>query len=50
MTSTATIPRLKNNLRLDEHWVLVRLPLVPPMPLPKIGDINTAAAVSNLYG
>ena len=49
MTNTATIPRLKNNLRLDEHWVLVRIPIAPPMPLPQVGELNTSQAVANLY-
>lgn len=49
MTATSTIPRLQTNVRLDEHWVLVRLPIVPPMPLPKVGELNTSQAVANLY-
>lgn len=50
LTATATdLPRLTTRVRLDEHWVLVRLPIVQPMPLPKVGDLNTAQAVRGLY-
>lgn len=48
--TTATIPRLTNNVRLDEAWVLVRLPIARPLPLPKVGNLNSAEAVSALYG
>lgn len=48
-TAATTIPRLTNNVRLDEHWILVRLPIAPAMPLPKVGDLNTAKAVAGLY-
>lgn len=47
--TTNTLPALTTNIRLDEHWVLVRLPILPPMPLPRVGQLNSSQAVRSLY-
>lgn len=47
--ATATLPKFTNNVRLDEHWILVRLPIQPLCPLPRVGELNTAEAVTDLY-
>lgn len=44
-----TIPRLATHVRLDEHWILLRLPVAQPLPLPPVGALNTAEAVRHLY-
>lgn len=47
--ANVVLDRTVNHVRLDEHWVLVRLPIVRPMPLPCVGPLNSAEAVSELY-
>lgn len=44
------LDRTVNHVRIDEHWVLVRIPLARPIALPPLGDLNTSEAVGALYG
>jgi hypothetical protein len=48
--TTLVLPPTANHVRIDERWVLVRLPIARPMPLPPVGQLNSAEAVSALYG
>lgn len=47
--TTIVLDRTATHVRLDEHWVLVRLPVVQPMAPPRVGPLNSAEAVSALY-
>lgn len=44
------LDRTATHVRIDEHWILVRIPLARPLPLPNVGPLNSAEAVSALYG
>lgn len=48
--TTLVLDRTATHVRLDDRWVLMRFPLARPMPLPPVGDLNSAEAVSALYG
>lgn len=43
------VGRTVQRVRIDERWVLVRLPIARPMPIPCVGRVNTAEAVADLY-
>jgi hypothetical protein len=46
---TLTVPRMTTSVRLDERWLLVALPIVKPLPIPPVGQLNSAEAVRSLY-
>jgi hypothetical protein len=43
------LDRTVNHVRLDDLWVIERIPVARPMALPSVGPLNSAEAVSTLY-
>lgn len=46
---TLTVPRLTTSVRLDERWLVIAIPVVKPLPIPPVGELNSAEAVRSLY-